>query len=76
VAVVVEGNGVGNGEWPDAWKKRIVESTSDHFKVVSSLNTEHELRKVHYMTGKGRPASDSKKDSAAPKVSDSRVQFI
>jgi dipeptidase len=34
VAVVVEGNGVGSGEWPEAWKKRVVESTGDHFKVV------------------------------------------
>lgn len=36
VGVVVEGSGQGNSEWPDQWKKSIVESTGDHFKIITS----------------------------------------
>jgi len=34
VPTVLEGTGHGDGQFPQQWKKRIVDSAGDHFRVV------------------------------------------
>eukprot|EP00392_Amoebophrya_sp_AT5.2_P004305 g4313.t1 len=44
VADVVQGSGVGNGEWPDEWKARIVAEAGDHFVIPAQEKTSTTIR--------------------------------
>ncbi len=50
VADVIQGSGVGNNEWSDEWKARIVAEAGDHFRIPKQVLADENTKRGHTMT--------------------------